>query len=321
MMNRRRLGFTLIELLTVMAILTLLIGILVPSLSASRRQAKANVCLSKMKGIGTAFVIYLNENRDALPPCQLRKGVASATADYVNEYNRKWPRWQWFLESNSGPVIDPRPFLRLNRPFDDAGLGMINDRSGTTMTIDVFTCPALDDPAFEKDERDGAYGYNYQYLGNARQDADPKFWDNFAVSLHRIRSPGQTVLLADSRGAGPKHGKISFALDPPRLATEQSAKRFGPDAEDVSAGSDPAVFAYSPVELRHRNQGNVMFLDSHAQAMTWVELGYELGNKDHPNIPFPILDPVGASGGTWNNRLWTGTGVDEMAPGRNPGAP
>jgi prepilin-type N-terminal cleavage/methylation domain-containing protein/prepilin-type processing-associated H-X9-DG protein len=320
-MNRRRQGFTLIELLTVIAILVLLIGMLIPSLSSSRQQAKANVCLSKLKGIGTAFVVYLNENRDTFPPARLKKATPTATEDYVNEYNRKHPRWQWFIETDSGPVIDPKLFRRLNRPFDDAGLGMINDRSGITMTIDVFTCPALDDPEYAMDERNGAYGYNYQYLGNSRQDTDRKLWDNFAVNLHRIRSPGQTVLLADSRGGGPKHGVHSYTLDPPRLAVEQSAKRFGPGPQDLAAGIDPVLYSFSPVEMRHRNHGNVMFVDSHVEAMTWAELGYELQNENYPNIPVPIIDPAGSTGGHWNNRLWTGTGVDEMAPSRNAGTP
>jgi prepilin-type N-terminal cleavage/methylation domain-containing protein/prepilin-type processing-associated H-X9-DG protein len=318
-MNRRRQAFTLIELLTVIAIMALLIGILIPSLSASRQQAKANVCLSKLKGIGTAFVVYLNENHDTFPPVRLKKATPTATEDYVNEYNRKWPRWQWFLETDSGPVIQT-PLRGLNQPWGD-DVGGLGTPLGRTMTIDVFTCPALDDPEFEKDERNGAYGYNYQYLGNSRQDADPKLWDNFAVSLHRIRSPGQTVLLADSRGGGPKHGVHSYTLDPPRLAVEQSAKKFGPGPQDLAAGIDPVLYSFSPVELRHRNHGNVMFVDSHVQAMTWAELGYELQDATYPNIPMPIIDPVGSAGGHWNNRLWTGTGVDAMAPSRNQGTP
>ncbi len=312
---KRRHAFTLIELLTVMAILGLLISILIPSLSASRQQAKASVCLSKMKGIGTAFALYLNENRDTFPPHRLKKGTPTATDDYVNDFNRKFPRWQWFLETNMGPVIDPRPFKRLGRPFDDTGLGTPGGREGTTMTIDIFSCPALDDPEFAMDERNGAYGYNYQYLGNARTDTDPKLWDNFAVRSHRIRSPGMTVLLADSRGAGPKHGLHSYTLDPPRLAVEQRAKQFGPDPQHVQSGADPALYAHSPMEPRHRKQGNVMFVDTHVQSMTLTELGYEFPkDPDNPNFGkvVPITDP--ATPGEWSNRLWTGTGIDEMAP-------
>ena len=309
-MNRRRSAFTLIELLAVMAILTLLIGFVVPSLWAARRQAKGNVGLSKMKGISTAFIVYLNENQDHFPPMRLKKVHPTATEEYVNEYRAKSPRWQWFLEMESGPVIDPKPFKRLNRPWGDVEPGM--GKLTMTMTNDVFTCPALDDEEFAKDIRNGAYGYNYQYLGNSRQQSDPKRWDNFSVPLHRITAPSMTVLLADSRGGGNPHGNHSYTLDPPRLATEQNAKQFGPDAAHVRAGQDPAVFQFSPVEMRHRALGNVSFVDGHGEAMTLKQLGYELNDK---KIPVPVLDPTDTTIKA-TNRLWTGLGQDRFADER-----
>ena len=132
-MKRRRPAFTILELLAVMAILTLLMGILIPSLSAARQQAKSNVCLSKLKGIGTSFALYTTENKDTYPPARLKKVPASSTEDYVNEYNRKHPRWQWFLVTGFGPPIDPKPFARLGVPFDDEGLG--------AATLSLASCP------------------------------------------------------------------------------------------------------------------------------------------------------------------------------------
>jgi prepilin-type N-terminal cleavage/methylation domain-containing protein/prepilin-type processing-associated H-X9-DG protein len=318
--ERRRSAFTLIELLAVMAILTLLMGILIPSLTAARRQAKANVCLSKMKGISTAFTIYLNENKDHFPPMRLKKLYPTATEEYVNEYRAKSPRWQWFLEMESGPVIDPKPFARLNRPWGDVEPGM--GKKTMTMTNDVFTCPALDDEEYAKNIRNGAYGYNYQYLGNARQQSDPKRWDNFSVPLHRIKAPSMTVLLADSRGAGNPHGLHSYTLDPPRLAIEQNAKQFGPDADMVRAGQDPAVYQFSPVEMRHRGLGNVAFVDGHGEAMTLLQLGYELlgdnpDEKKKKDTAVPVLDPT-VSTVKATNRLWTGSGQDSFADARTP---
>jgi|CXWL01.1.fsa_nt_gi type II secretory pathway pseudopilin PulG len=313
LMGRRRSAFTILELLAVIAIITLLMGILVPSLSAARQAAKSNVCLSRLKTIGTSFALYTTENKDTYPPMRLKKGNPSAsnTEDYVNEYNRKHPRWQWFLETGFGPPIDPKPFERLGVPFGDEGLGAAT-LNGTTMTIDVFVCPALDDEQYSHDERNGAYGFNYQYLGNARQDFEPNFWDNFPVTNQRIKAPGSTVLIADSRGKGPKHGEHSYTLDPPRLAVEQRAKKFGPD------GGLSDLNAFSPVEIRHRKQGNVIFADVHGEAMTLQQLGYEIPIEG-PNIGKVVpIDPNVTTTGHWSNKLWTGTGTDPKAPPPNP---
>lgn len=66
-MRRSMRGFTLIELLVVVAIIALLISILLPSLSRARELAKRAVCASNMKGIGTAMVIYSNDNQEWYP--------------------------------------------------------------------------------------------------------------------------------------------------------------------------------------------------------------------------------------------------------------
>jgi prepilin-type N-terminal cleavage/methylation domain-containing protein len=60
-------AFTLIELLVVMAIISLLISILTPSLGRARQQAKATVCLTRMSEFGKALMLYDNEHQ-TLPP-------------------------------------------------------------------------------------------------------------------------------------------------------------------------------------------------------------------------------------------------------------
>lgn len=70
-MNRRRIpaqGFTLIELLVVVAIISLLLAILLPSLNSAREQAKAVKCGSNMRGCGQAVHEYLAEERATFPP-------------------------------------------------------------------------------------------------------------------------------------------------------------------------------------------------------------------------------------------------------------
>lgn len=61
MHSKRTAGFTLIEVLVVVAILALLVGILLPSLSRARQQGKAAVCLSNMRQLGMAVIMYAHK--------------------------------------------------------------------------------------------------------------------------------------------------------------------------------------------------------------------------------------------------------------------
>src|SRR5262249_26277116 len=60
-------AFTLIELLVSVSILSMLIGILLPSLSAGRERARRVVCQSNLRQINTAFWTYSLANGGRVP--------------------------------------------------------------------------------------------------------------------------------------------------------------------------------------------------------------------------------------------------------------
>jgi prepilin-type N-terminal cleavage/methylation domain-containing protein/prepilin-type processing-associated H-X9-DG protein len=60
-------GFTLVELLVVIGIIALLISILVPSLSRARETTQRIACLSNMRQLGMAMIMYTQENRGKFP--------------------------------------------------------------------------------------------------------------------------------------------------------------------------------------------------------------------------------------------------------------
>jgi prepilin-type N-terminal cleavage/methylation domain-containing protein/prepilin-type processing-associated H-X9-DG protein len=63
----RKRGFTLIELLVVIAIIAILAAILFPVFSRAREQARKTACLSNLKQIGTALMMYAQDWDESLP--------------------------------------------------------------------------------------------------------------------------------------------------------------------------------------------------------------------------------------------------------------
>src|SRR4051794_23284622 len=86
---RRNRAFTLVELLVVIGIIALLVSILLPSLAAARRSSNSVKCLSNLRQLGNAFMMYSNES----------KGYWPVAAHDLNDYKyhltgaegRRWP--------------------------------------------------------------------------------------------------------------------------------------------------------------------------------------------------------------------------------------
>src|SRR5215203_2170260 len=75
---KRRGGFTLVELLVVIGIIAVLIGVLLPVLGKAREQANRTRCLSNLRQLSTAMLMYANTYQDRLP----NSNPPQTTSDY-----------------------------------------------------------------------------------------------------------------------------------------------------------------------------------------------------------------------------------------------
>jgi prepilin-type N-terminal cleavage/methylation domain-containing protein len=103
-MSRRRPGaFTLIELLVVIAIIAILAAILFPVFAQARAKARQTACLSNMKQVGTAIMMYTQDYDEFYPPSQVNLVVPPAPAGGV----MSWPSIIFPYVKNEGVFVCP----------------------------------------------------------------------------------------------------------------------------------------------------------------------------------------------------------------------
>ncbi|MDX2146788.1 MAG: prepilin-type N-terminal cleavage/methylation domain-containing protein [Planctomycetota bacterium] len=203
-------GFTLVELLVVLAIVSLLISMLMPSLGGAREAARNVVCQTRLKQLVVAWTMYAGEHRDYAMPMSVRaqSGVPE----------RFW--WGGVGTRYQQPDFS----LGLLAPYFDAGLA---ERS-------AFECPSQAwgtyDPQGNSRHPEAppptptsTYGYNGYFLAPA---ATPGWQVTIGRQrwqrLHTLTSPsalyvfGDAMLGSVSETARPMNNAL---LDPPLLWT------------------------------------------------------------------------------------------------------
>jgi prepilin-type processing-associated H-X9-DG protein len=271
--STRPFAFTLVELLVVIGIIALLIAILLPTLSSAREGAKSVKNLSNLRQLGLGVELYRNDNKGFYPRHSSLGATVPRTrwADYIYPYMKH-------TEVYMSPGLSGDEKLLLSKSFAhtvDSTSGA--DIPGVTIKF-------------------GGYGYNYHYLGNARE---PGGVPPYHANSKDIRAASRTIAIADTHGS--KNGTENwtnegvYAIDPPFMSvnlgsrgSRKSSATPGPGNYAYTGGNDGDPKHRSTPAERIKGRVGVVFCDGHAEAMKRSEM--DDSNRD----------------GTPDNGLWNG---------------
>jgi prepilin-type N-terminal cleavage/methylation domain-containing protein/prepilin-type processing-associated H-X9-DG protein len=243
-----RVGFTLVELLVVVAVISLLAAILFPVFAGAREKARQAVCLSNMRQVTLAVLLYAQDNDDGCPI--YGAGVAAFWPQFVAPY----------VQPQAGPTLDgaSRVFVCPSAPDDPAAVRQFGHSS----------CPS--------------YGLTDDWMQQVCPD-DCQQPGPGPIALSQAVAPANTILLAETMYRTDR-GLPGYGLALPPIDAGNSGFVY---ADCDAAGSAPFSPARMLVDLSWRHSGpkaawcadppswariNVAYADGHVRSATAAQL-------------------------------------------------
>src|SRR5687767_11232093 len=122
-------GFTLVELLVVIGIIALLLTILLPVLSKAKDAANRTACVSNLRQIGLAMMMYVNDNKGKWPAGSTfkRSGESRSLWQFTPPYGHHGADWVFYQKT---------------RRLEDSRIGPYIGNKGKGAIQKVLVCPA-----------------------------------------------------------------------------------------------------------------------------------------------------------------------------------